>query len=60
MGFDGKDGSLLWEIPTRGEIFELVCPAIDVNLDGSEDCFASGRLGTFIAFDPRSGELLAL
>ena len=40
----------------RHEVFELRCPAFDVDTDGVIDCIASGRYGALIAFNPLFGE----
>lgn len=55
LAFDGKDGSILWKIATKAEVFELKCPGVDIDYDGTDDCFASGRHGTLVAFNPATG-----
>lgn len=57
MAFSGSNGASLWRIPARASVFELKCPEVDVDFDGINDCFASGRFGTLIAFNPRTGLL---
>ena len=39
-------------------MFELTCVEEDLDQDGSFDCIASGRYGTFMAFNPKSSESL--
>lgn len=41
---------------TKDEVFELTCVEEDLDQDGSFDCIASGRYGTFMAFNPKSSE----
>lgn len=59
LALDGADGSLLWSIPTKDEVFELRCPALDMNNDGEIDCIGSGRHGTVLAFSPHTGQQAA-
>lgn len=59
MALDGRNGEILWRMHTKDEVYELTCPdSYDVNGDGASDCIASGRFGTFMAFDPRAGNSL--
>ena len=41
---------------TKDEVFELTCVEEDLDQDGSFDCIASGRYGTFMAFNPKSSK----
>ena len=53
----GLDGKRLWEIKTKSEIFEINC-GINISKNGHLDCLASGRKNTFLAFNPKNGEIL--
>ena len=61
MGFviaiRGYDGKVLYKFTTKSAIFQLNCNSIDVNQDGKPDCIGTGRMPTFIAFDPREGKV---
>ncbi|XP_062612020.1 protein FAM234B-like [Saccostrea cucullata] len=54
----GYDGKLLWKVDVYSEVFAINCHGIDVNKDGTYDCLASGRLGTLVAIDPKTGKVL--
>jgi hypothetical protein len=57
MAFDGMNGSLLWKAPSRSELYGS--PVFyDVNNDGTEDVFITGREAQFLAFDGNTGTLL--
>tara|TARA_B100001059_G_scaffold236602_1_gene288168 strand:+ start:336 stop:3167 length:2832 start_codon:yes stop_codon:yes gene_type:complete len=57
MAFDGTNGSLLWKAPSRSELYGS--PVFyDVNNDGTEDVFITGREAQFLAFDGNTGTLL--
>ena len=53
----GNDSVQLWSTPTHAGLIELLCGKVDVNGDGRMDCIGTGRLGTALAFDPRTGKL---
>ena len=57
MAFDGTDGSLLWKAPSRSELYGSPI-FYDVNNDGTEDVFITGREAQFLAFDGNTGTLL--
>ena len=57
MAFDGTNGSLLWKSSSRSELYGS--PVFyDVNDDGIEDVFITGREAQFLAFDGNTGTLL--
>ena len=57
MAFDGTNGSLLWKSSSRSELYGS--PVFyDVNDDGIEDVFITGREAQFLAFDGNTGNLL--
>tara|TARA_B100001287_G_scaffold215240_1_gene184099 strand:- start:2943 stop:5774 length:2832 start_codon:yes stop_codon:yes gene_type:complete len=57
MALNGTDGSLLWKAPSRSELYGS--PVFyDVNNDGTEDVFITGREAQFLAFDGITGSLL--
>lgn len=53
--FDGRNGNVIWTIYTKDEVYELTCLNEDFDSDGTLDCIASGRYGTLLAFNPKSG-----
>lgn len=57
MAFDGLDGSLLWKASSRSELYGSPI-FYDVNADGTEDVFITGREAQFLAFDGLTGSLL--
>ena len=57
MAFDGTDGSLIWKAPSRSELYGSPI-FYDVNNDGTEDVFITGREAQFLAFDGNTGTLL--
>lgn len=58
LAVDGRSGNPIWNISTYSEIFELNCGNIDINKDGHKDCVGAGRKGSFVAFDPLTGQRL--
>ncbi|KAK3087336.1 hypothetical protein FSP39_004814, partial [Pinctada imbricata] len=54
----GYDGEELWRRNVYSEIFALNCHGVDVDKDGRYECIATGRLGTIIAVDVRTGNIL--
>ena len=57
MAFDGTNGSLLWKAPSRSELYGSPI-FYDVNADGTEDVFITGREARLLAFDGITGSLL--
>lgn len=57
VAINGKDGSLLWQIPTRTQIYTSALFQ-DVNNDGVEDVFIGGRAASYYAIDGATGEIL--
>lgn len=54
--FRGLDGSQLWKLSSRSDIFLLNCEEFDLDGDNKLDCVGTGRAGTVMAFNPRKGE----
>ena len=57
MAYDGNDGSLLWKRSSRDELFGSAIFQ-DLNSDGINDVFISGRSGQLLAIDGTNGSLL--
>ena len=57
MAFDGIDGSLLWNATSRSELYGSPI-FYDINSDGTDDVFITGREAQFLAFDGTTGSLL--
>ncbi|XP_052780569.1 uncharacterized protein LOC128217450 [Mya arenaria] len=55
MALRGYDGKVLWDIDVRSEVLFFNCEQFDFDKDGKQDCIATGRMGTIIAFNPRNG-----
>ena len=51
----GNDSMLLWSLRVHMQLFEMNCGIVDINKDGKPDCIGTGRFGTVVAFDPRTG-----
>ncbi|XP_022092545.1 uncharacterized protein LOC110980291 [Acanthaster planci] len=58
MALDGRNGTRLWTIHTRVEVFAIQCGKLDINGDGHMDCIAAGRMGTLHGIDPINGSVL--
>lgn len=57
VALNGADGSLLWLVPARDQMFGS--PAfLDVTNDEVPDVFIGGRSAEFMAIDGRSGEII--
>ncbi|KAH8359490.1 hypothetical protein KR093_007027, partial [Drosophila rubida] len=57
VALNGRDGSILWQSWSVANVFSLHCNA-DVDLDGSMDCLAAGRLGMIFAISGRTGQVI--
>ena len=57
MAYDGNDGSLLWKRSSRDELFGSAIFQ-DLNSDGINDVFISGRSGQLLAIDGNNGSLI--
>jgi outer membrane protein assembly factor BamB len=57
IALDGFDGSLLWQVPARQQLYGSPV-FVDVTLDGTKDVFVGGRKKEFLAVDGASGALL--
>ena len=57
MAYNGIDGSLLWELSTRNEVFGSAVFE-DINADGVKDVFINGREAQLLAIDGFSGNLI--
>jgi hypothetical protein len=57
MAFSGVDGSLIWEVPSRNEVFGSAV-FIDITNDGVKDVFINGREAQLMAINGSTGELL--
>ncbi len=51
----GTDGYELWHVRTRASISEITCDLLDVNKDGHKDCIVSGKHGTLVAINIKTG-----
>ncbi|WAQ95671.1 hypothetical protein MAR_028361 [Mya arenaria] len=60
MALRGYDGKVLWDIDVRSEVLFFNCEQFDFDKDGKQDCIATGRMGTIIAFNPRNGDLMGI
>ncbi|XP_060559392.1 uncharacterized protein LOC132719615 [Ruditapes philippinarum] len=58
IAVSGINGSQLWSLKTRSEVFAMNCEDFDINKDGKKDCVVTGRTGQISAFDPYKGETL--
>lgn len=57
MAFDGVNGNLLWNIPTKNEIFASA-QFMDINADLIPDVFISGREAQLYAIDGTNGNII--
>jgi hypothetical protein len=55
IAVSGINGSQLWSLKTRSEVFAMNCEDFDINKDGTKDCVVTGRTGQISAFDPYKG-----
>ncbi len=51
----GTDGFVLWKAKLQSGVTDINCEDIDVNKDGQKDCIVSGKHGTFVAINSKSG-----
>ncbi|XP_045211867.2 uncharacterized protein LOC123563244 [Mercenaria mercenaria] len=58
IALNGHDGSQLWSMKVRSEIFVMNCEDFDINKDGKKDCIGTGRSGQIAAFNPYKGETI--
>ncbi len=57
IAIDGKNGKILWKVPSRNQIFGS--PIFnDINNDGTEDVFIGGRSAVFYAINGKNGKVI--
>ena len=56
LALDGRDGTKLWDIGIKEEVFAIQCGKLDINGDGHNDCIVAGRMSALYSIDLIKGK----